>query len=126
MPFTLRLMYHTFRAGMLALMLTITAWVALVPATPKERTAMGASIGTERPPGLAQMRVARAFVHFAPNRAARMLSRSSNGEISEELAGMLLRDLANGPASQTKPVDAGTSERVTGRPDVGAKFVRVD
>lgn len=127
MPFTLRLAYHIVSGAMLALTLTLTAWVAILPATPAERSALRAPIGTERPAGLMQMRVARAFVHFAPDRAARLLSRSSNGEISEELAGMLLRDLAKGSASD----DPNSQNTVTATPttrsgDTTAKFVQVD
>jgi hypothetical protein len=127
MPFTLRLAFHVFRAAMLALTLTIAAWVMILPATPAERGALGAQIGTQRPDGLIQMRVAQAIVHFAPNRAARMISRSSNGEISEELAGMLLRDLAKGAAANAPIIqNTVTATPSTRGGDTSAKFVQVD
>ena len=126
MPFTLRLIFHTVRSAWVAALLAITAWVGLASATPEERAALGAQIGTERPDGLVQMRIARAMVHFAPDRAARMLSDASKGEISPGLAGMLLRDLAKGPVAGQAAFDEMSIPTADGsqqRPD-GAKFIR--
>ena len=123
MPLTLRLIFHSLRSAWVATLLALTAWVGLASATPEERAALGAQIGTERPAGLVQMRIARAMVHFAPDRAARMLSDASQGRISPELAGMLLRDLASGPASAADPGPRPVANGGPDRPD-GAKFVR--
>lgn len=126
MPLTLRLIFHSLRGAMLALMMALTAWVALTPASAAERAALGARLGEDRPDGLVPMRVARAFVHFAPERAAQMLSDASNGEISKELAGMMLRDLAKGQLTneQSPPDSALTS---SGRENTtGAKFIQID
>lgn len=94
----------------------IIGWLWLVPATPVERSALSSPVGVDRPAGLTAMRVARAMIHFAPDRAARMLSNATKGEVSPELAGMMLRQIANGePAHPDTESDTG-----------GAKFIRVD
>lgn len=118
LPLTLRVVFHSLRAAWLGLLLMIIAWLWLVPATPVERSALSAPIGVERPAGLTAMRVARAMVHFAPERAAKMLSDASEGEISPELAGMMLRQVANGDTPQ--PTQPETTSRMGG----GAKFIR--
>lgn len=119
MPLTLRLMFHAVRGAMLALAMTLLGWVALVPATAAERDALNAPVGAERPEGLVPLRIAQAMVHFAPERSARLLSRASGGELSPELAGMLLRDIAAGaPDTPANP----EPEQQTG----GAKFITVD
>ncbi|MDO6588905.1 hypothetical protein DS901_14050 [Loktanella sp. D2R18] len=106
-PLTLRLAFHAVRAAWVGLILFIVAWIWLVPATPMERDALSAPIGINRPEGLTAMRIARAMVHFAPERAAKLLSDASNGDISPELAGMLLRQVASGapqpPATAPQP-----------------------
>ena len=118
LPLTLRLMFHGLRSAMVALMIGLLGWVIFVPATAAERQALRSGIGVERPDGLVEMRIARAMVHFAPDRAARMLSRASKGELSPELAGMILRQIAAGPASAEPPAP----EPRTG----SAKFVQVE
>ncbi|MEJ6402832.1 hypothetical protein [Yoonia sp. 2307UL14-13] len=126
MPLTLRIAFHSLRCGWLAVMITLAAWLGLAAATPEERAALGAQIGDERPQGLVQMRVARAMVHFAPDRAAAFLSEASDGEISPELAGMMLRHLAAGPAAQQAAFDAMVADggqTSTARRVGGAKFV---
>jgi hypothetical protein len=119
LPLTLRLIFHGLRGAMLALTITLLGWVTLVPATAAERAALNAPQGTASPDGLLELRIARAMVHFAPARSARMLSRASDGEISPELAGMILRDIA---AGTTNVPDAPEPAREAG----GAKFVTVD
>jgi hypothetical protein len=130
LPLTLRLAYHGFRSGMTGLLIALFGWLAFVPATPQERAALGAGIGVERPIGLPQMRMARALVYFAPDRAARMMSDASNGQISPQLAGMLLRDLAAGPVQQREAfervVNAPEGGQTSAREAGGAKFVRTD
>ncbi len=131
LPLTLRIAYHGFRAGMTGLLVALIAWLVFIPATPQERAALGAGIGQERPVGLPQMRMARALVHFAPDRAARMLSRASNGEISPQLAGMLLRDLAAGPVQRKEAfervvVAPPEPDQAPARQVGGAKFLRTD
>ncbi len=131
LPLTLRIAYHGFRAGMTGLLVALIAWLVFIPATPQERAALGAGIGQERPVGLPQMRMARALVHFAPDRAARMLSRASNGEISPQLAGMLLRDLAAGPVQRKEAfervvVAPPNPDQAPTRQVGGAKFLRTD
>lgn len=136
-PITLRFLFYGFRAVSVSLLLMITAWIALVPASAVERRALGAQIGAERPQGLVTMRMARAMVHFAPERAARMLSRTSNGEISVALAGQILGALADGTFAQQGQITAldgqlATPPRQVGARQVGprqvgdAKFIRVD
>ena len=127
MPLTLRLIYHSVRSAWVAVLIALTAWVGLAEATSEERAALGAQIGAERPAGLVQMRVARAMVHFAPDRAALMLSNASNGEISPQLAGMLL-DMAKGPVAGQAAFDAMARppESTAPRQSGGAKFVQVD
>ncbi len=120
MPLTLRLMFHSIRSAWVGLMIMVVGWIWLVPATAVERSALSSPLGVERPEGLTSMRVARAMVHFAPERAARMLSNSSNGEISPELAGMMLRQIAKGTQPAATPTETNT------RPTGGAKFVTVD
>ncbi|WP_342078422.1 hypothetical protein [Yoonia sp. SS1-5] len=127
-PLTLRLIFYSLRSLSLAVAITLIGWLALVPASGAERTALNAPLSGPDPLDLTAMRVARAMVHFAPDRAARMLSRSTDGEISVALAGMILRDLAAGnrssgrTAAAVPPEDASAPTRSTG----GAKFVRVD
>ncbi len=126
MPLTLRLIFHSVRSAWVAALIALTAWVGLASATPEEQAALGAQIGSERPTGLVQMRIARAMVHFAPDRAAQMLSDASKGEISPELAGMLLRDMAKGPVAGQAAFDEMSMPASDGspqRPD-GAKFIR--
>jgi len=118
---------YLWAAGLLA----VAAWVGLVDATPEERTALGASVGEKRPEGLVAMRVARAMVHFAPDRAARMISERSNGEVSIEQARLMLRDTAEGPAADQQAFDAivvdDPEETNRTRSNTGgAKFISVD
>ncbi|WP_019956041.1 hypothetical protein [Yoonia vestfoldensis] len=120
LPLTLRLIFHGLRGVMLALTITLLGWVTLVPATAAERAALNAPLGATSPDGLLELRIARAMIHFAPERSAQMLSRASNGEISPELAEMILRDIAFG--TQDVPSSATPPERQTG----GARFVTVD
>jgi hypothetical protein len=124
MPLTLRVAFHGLRAAWIGLMLFIIGWVWLVPATPMEREALSTPIGFERPTGLTAMRIARAMVHFAPERAAQLLSDSTNGEISPLLAGMLLRQIANGNPQAPEPVPSGTPE--LGDDIDGPRFISVD
>ncbi|WP_322889811.1 hypothetical protein [Yoonia sp. 76] len=119
MPLTLRLIFHGLRGVMLALTITLLGWVTLVPATAAERAALNAPLGLESPDGLLALRIARAMIHFAPERSARMLSHASDGEITPELAALILRDIASVPP-QTP--DALAPARQAG----GAKFVTVD
>ncbi len=132
MPLTLRLIFHTIRAAWLGVILMLSIWVLLVPASAHERDALGASVGEKRPAGLMVLRIARSMVHFAPDRAARLLSSMSKGEISPELAGMMLRDIANGPAANKAASDALIANQPqqnadpTGRQDSTAKFIKVD
>ncbi|WP_296423146.1 hypothetical protein [Yoonia sp.] len=117
LPLTLRIAFHGLRSLWLAVFITLAGWIAFVPATADERSALGARIGDARPPGLVPLRTARAMVRLAPDRAARLLSRASNGELSPELAAMLLRDIAKGQHLQPPP---GPSDPVG-----GAKFIQV-
>jgi len=121
LPLTLRLVFHGIRSAWVGLMIMVIGWIGLVPATAVERSALSAPLGVERPEGLTSMRVARAMVHFAPERAARMLSDSTNGEISPELAGMMLRQIAEG-----NPAEVAPSPETQGRSIDGPKFVTVD
>jgi hypothetical protein len=119
MPLTLRLIFHGLRGIMLALTITLLGWVLLVPATAAERAALNAPLGAPSPDGLLELRIARAMIHFAPERSARMLSRASDGEISPELAAMILRDIATG--TQDAVDDPAPPRRA-----IGAKVVTVD
>jgi len=121
MPLTFRLIFHGLRSIWIAVFLAVAAWLIFVPATQAERAALGNSPVARTSLSLAQMRVARIMVHFAPERAALLLSRSSNGEISPELASLMLNQIANGPQVQTIP-----REPQQGRSGGGAKFVTVD
>ncbi len=121
MPLTFRLIFHGLRSIWIAVFLAIAAWLIFVPATQAERAALGNATLADSSMALAQMRVARVVVHFAPERAAKMLSRASGGEYSEEFAGMVLRQLANGPQVQSTP-EPLPEDRSAG----GAKFVTVD
>ena len=130
-PLTIRVVFRTVCNLWMAGLLALAAWVGLADATPDERAALGASVGEKRPEGLVAMRVARAMVHFAPDRAARMLSEGSNGEISVELAAMILRDAAKGPVAgqqafdvivADEPEETNRTRSNTG----GAKFISVD
>ena len=121
LPLTIRIAFYAVRAAWTALIIAAIAWIWLVPASAIERNALNAKIGQERPVGLSAMRIARVMVHFAPDRAARMLSDASDGELSPELAGMLLRQIASGhPEQPVTPADDETPN--TG----GAKFIRVN
>ncbi|KJZ20704.1 hypothetical protein [Loktanella sp. S4079] len=120
MPLTLRVIFHGIRSAWVGLMIMVIGWIGFVPATPVERSALRSPIGVERPAGLIPMRIARAMVHFAPDRAARLLSEASDGEISPELAGMMLRQIAKGnPADQTDTT-------INNRGINGPKFITVD
>ena len=123
--------FRTVRYLWVAGLLAIAAWVGLVDATPEERTALGASVGEKRPEGLVALRVARAMVHFAPERAARMASQRSNGEISVEEAEVILRDAAKGPAADQQAFDVIVADEPeetnrTRSNTGGAKFISVD
>ena len=87
-----------------------------------ERDALAAQFGVERPEGLTAMRIARAMVHFAPERAAKLLSDSTNGELSPQLAGMLLRQIANG----TPQAPVSNAPPALGDDIDGPRFIRVD
>ena len=120
-PLTLRVAFHGLRAAWIGLILFIVGWVWLVPATPMERDALSAPLGIERPNGLTAMRVARAMVHFAPERAAQLLSDSTNGEISPLLAGMLLRQIATGNPQAPDPGPPALGDDID-----GPRFISVD
>ena len=122
MPLTFRLIFHGIRSMWLAGFLTLAGWLILVPASPAEQAAFGHGALADSRLSLAQMRFARFAVHFAPERTAALISRASEGEISPEYAGMLLRDLANGrPQLQTQPEDPAPT-----RDAGGAKFLTLD
>ena len=97
--------------------------LAFVPPTRAEQDALGNNPFVQTQMILAQMRVARLVVHFAPERAANMLSNASNGEISPELAGMILRQIASGPFTAPVEMETASPQR---RSAGGAKFVTVD
>ncbi|SFR44923.1 hypothetical protein SAMN04488005_2086 [Yoonia tamlensis] len=120
---TLRLAFHALRAAWIGLILFIASWVWLVPATPMEREALSAPFSNARPAGLSAMRIARAMVHFAPERAAQLLSDSSNGEISPRLAGMILRQVAAGNAGPPAPENGPAA---IGDDIDGPRFISVD
>ncbi|WP_341366631.1 hypothetical protein [Yoonia sp. BS5-3] len=122
MPLTFRLIFHGLRSIWIAIFLALTIWLVFVPATQAERNALTDSPIAQSGFALTQMRVARLMVHFAPERAANMISRASNGEISPEYAGMLLRHLANGSPTM-QPV---VTEEPTTRSVGDAKFVTID
>ena len=125
MPLTFRLLFHGVRSLWIACVLAVIVWLTLVPPTLAERNALGNSPFQQTGVALAQMRIARLVVHFAPDRAATMLSNASNGEISPELAGMLLRQIASGPVgleTEMQTISPPAQERSVG----GAKFVTVD
>ena len=114
LPLTLRLIAAILRSTVLAFAITMAGWLIFVPATAAEIRALG---GTVQPVALAQMRAARALLHFAPNRSAQFLSRASRGQMSPELIGMLLRQVAAEPGAQDGPPDANRVD--------GAKFVTI-
>ncbi len=125
MPLTFRLLFHGVRSVWVAGALALIVWLTMVPASQAERAALGRSIIPPSPFSLAQMRIARVFVHVAPERAAQLVSRASDGAVSPELAGMMLRDMAGDVTGQFPQVD--TLQTVdTGRSVGGAKFVTVD
>lgn len=112
---------------MVAGVLLLIAWITIVPASASKRAALGARLGKDRPSGLTAMRVARAMVHFASDRAARMLSRASNGEISPEFAAMILRDVAAAPVSRTEAFEEIVeAPEATARRVGDAKFIQIE
>lgn len=129
MPLTLRVLFYSFRSAMLGLMIMLVGWISLTAASPQERIALRATANEARPDGLVPMRIARAFVHFAPNRAAKMMSATSDGRISVDQADTILRNLALGPASQDQPTEIAAPEQPVAPPKrgtSGAKFITVD
>ena len=122
MPFTFRFIFHSLRGVWLAILMAVLGYLTLVPATQAEKAALGNHPLATSPIALAQMRIARLVVHVAPAQAATMVSYATGGEISPELAGMLLRDIANGPRDITPQAEAYQPVRSAG----GAKFVTVD
>ncbi len=129
MPLTLRIAFHSVRSAWLAALIALFGWLGLAGATPEERAALGAQIGENRPDGLVLMRFARAIVHFAPERAALMLSEASNGDISPELAGMMLRDMAAGPVARQTAFEEMIAEPAPTRQTRqvgGAKFIQAN
>ncbi|MEL6840763.1 MAG: hypothetical protein AAFP85_15855 [Pseudomonadota bacterium] len=122
MPLTFRLLFHGARSIWIAILLALVVWLTMVPASRAERAALGDGPLAATPLSLAQMRIARVVVHFAPEQAARLLSRASGGDISPELAGMFLRDMARGRGEANPEVETTKSTRSVG----GAKFVTVD
>ncbi len=122
MPLTFRLLFHGVRSVWIALALALIVWLTMVPATQAERAALGNSPFATTPFSLAQMRVARVMVHFAPERASKLLSQASGGAISPELAGMYLREMAGEPSRGLPQTEQVNATRSVG----GAKFVTVD
>lgn len=129
-PITLRIMFHGLRSFWVAGIMAVVAWVFLASASPQERSILNASAGTQRPDGLVTMRVARAIVYVAPDRAARMLSLASGGEFSVEAASAILDGIANGTTTKGARIDQTTPslpvDEQTMRMAGGAKFVQVD
>jgi len=129
MPFTLRLAFHAFRGAWAGMFIFLAGWIVFVPASDDELASLGVQAGSERPVGLVQLRAARAMVHFAPNRAANVFSRATDGEISPELAGMLLRDAADGAAIRAANNAAILEQQTSGnnlRSSTGAKFIQAN
>ncbi|MDX8353913.1 hypothetical protein [Cognatiyoonia sp. IB215182] len=125
MPLTFRLLFHGIRSLWVAALLALIAWLTLVPASQAERAALGNDPLARTSFALSQMRIARIVVHFAPERAANLLSRASGGDISPELAGMLLRDIARNNTQENPQFEVvGTTSNT--RSVGGAKFVTVD
>ncbi|MDX8347428.1 hypothetical protein SLH49_05455 [Cognatiyoonia sp. IB215446] len=125
MPLTFRLLFHGIRSLWVAALLALIAWLTLVPASQAERAALGNDPLARTSFALSQMRIARIVVHFAPERAANLLSRASGGDISPELAGMLLRDIARNNVEEDPQFEVVETTRTT-RSVGGAKFVTVD
>lgn len=68
-----------------------------------------------------EMRIAQAMIDFAPEKFARLLSMASNGELSPDFAGMILRQIASGQA----PRSGGQGQPPADNAG-GAKFVTVE
>jgi hypothetical protein len=66
-PFTFRLIFHSFRAPVRAGLLLLCAWLLLIPANSSEISALGAQPGTSFPQGLRLMPAAKAIVAVAPH-----------------------------------------------------------
>ncbi|MFQ1699010.1 hypothetical protein ACJ5NV_00310 [Loktanella agnita] len=123
MPLTFRLIFHGVRSVSVASLIALIAWLVFVPASPTEQAALARGPLGDQRHGLAQLRFARTMLHFAPERAARTMSRATDGEISPELAGLLLRQMA-GQAPATAPFATGPAPQPESAQD-GAKFIRV-
>lgn len=124
MPFTLRLVYHSFRAMIRAGLLLLCAWFLLIPANPGEVTALGAADGTQYPTGLRPMRLARVVVAVAPDRTYDAMSFALGTDYPPWLIRLILQQMAQG---RVMPADASIpAQPQSDRAIEGPRFIQLD
>lgn len=125
LPLTIRVFYHGLRSVAQAIAITLLGWVIFVPATEKERAALGVTNDNTRPYGLAEMRIAQVMMDFAPQRFARLVSMASNGELSPDFAELIMRKIASGDVPQPAQTAQQPADPA-GRGPNGSKFVTIN
>ncbi|MDP5085106.1 MAG: hypothetical protein NWQ23_06770 [Yoonia sp.] len=126
MPFTLRLIYHSFRAIVRAGFVLMLAWIIFIPANANEVTALGAREGTQYPEGLRIMRTARVVVAVAPQRAYDLIATMIGPNMSPVLVQIGINQLAAGYVPPTSSQEPIAPEFETSRDIEGPRFIQVD
>ena len=128
LPLTLRLLYHGARSAIVGGMILVAGWVAFVPATAEETTALGAAASVERPQGLYQMRTAQAVMKVTPDRAYIAAAQMMGPEVTPLMIRIGLVFVAsgglgpkNGPLPAIAPPTTPQSRDIE-----GPRFIQVD
>ena len=122
-PLTFRLVFHGIRAALRAGILFFVAWLIFIPANDQERTALGASQRDQYPLGLREMRAAKTFIAFAPDRAYVFVATAMGPDISPLLVRIALIQVA---AGNVLPQSVGPGTNQSSRNIEGPRFIQVD
>ncbi|MGJ8621315.1 MAG: hypothetical protein ACSHW1_00960 [Yoonia sp.] len=128
MPFTLRLAYHSFRAGIQAVLIAVIAWLFLIPATPQERDTLGALPGAQYPDGLREMRTAQIIVAVGPPQIYGLIAWMAGPQVPAIAVRYAINEMAQGrflPIQRDQQA-SDAQEPYSTRTIGGARFITPD
>jgi len=123
LPLTVRLMYHGFRAAITGAVILVIGWIAFIPATTAEASALGQTPRTDYPAGLRQMRAAKVFVTIAPDPAYDLAARAMGPEVTGWMLRLVVAQVAAGNLPRPPPE---TAPAPSDRDIDGPRFLQVD
>lgn len=140
MRFVLRLFFAVLRSVLVAVSVTFAGWSGLMTPDPSERAALGLAEGrlsdADRR-ALKQMRLMRASLAVSPGLMGDVLAQAAPAGTDRAQIDAALRAVANGyrpgdpipsaqgPASPAPPLPQAPQD-LSGRSDIGAKFIQVN